>query len=119
MANAKVDEFINVQFSVTPCRTRILMRPTSVVQRLSAWLSFGARTRRYREVEIAGWKMEFDLTNDWVEREISYDLNWQAISRTEVNGADELDWRDISRFALEPTLITRAEFEEDWKKLNP
>lgn len=72
---------------------------------------------------VRSWKIEIDLSNKWTSREIGYDPSGKAIVcaplRKDLGMWTDLDMtlKDYDRF--NPTVITREEFEEDWKKLNP
>lgn len=114
-----MDQFVYLQFSVKPWRAQVPVKRNSIVQRISAWIALDGRTTQYREIEIAGWKMEFDIENDHIQREISFDVNWQPLARYVIEGADKLDWSDISSYCYQPTLITQVEFEDEWARLNP
>ncbi len=71
---------------------------------------------------VVSWKIAFDLSNNWTDREIGYDRSGQAIVAAPFKEdlglwADhELSLEDYERF--KPTVITKEEFEEDWLKFN-
>ncbi len=72
--------------------------------------------------QVRCWKIEFDLTDQQTAREIGFDDKGKAIVCAPFKKDlglwtdHELGLEDYDRF--NPTIISQAEFEEDWKKLN-